>query len=142
MSQAADEELERLWAGSLQDLPAEADLLVQPAGDPELTLRRSREVMATVIGRYRGPWPELQDWPQVLPDWFTASMVDDAEIRNCVLDRWSFRAWVYWMRPDTRPWRWWGADASPEEVRVAVLPLSRPYLNGALRWLLEVAARA
>jgi hypothetical protein len=68
--------------------------------------------------------------------------VDDAQVRDCVLDKWSLRAWTYWFQPQLRQWRWWDAVATADGVRVTLLVLGRPYLRGALDWLVKVAAEA
>lgn len=120
---------------------AELDVLtVDCPGGAEATLARVRQVLETVLERSSGEWPSLEEWKQVLPSWFVESCVDDAELRDCVVDRWSFRAWVYWFQPSVRRWRWWDASAQGRWLQVRVLPLERPYLRGALEWLLRVAA--
>jgi hypothetical protein len=47
-----------------------------------------------VLERSQGEWPDLAEWKRVLPAWFLAACVDDAEVRDCVIDRWSLRAWI------------------------------------------------
>jgi hypothetical protein len=114
------EELRRVREGADSQVPpAETDMLEAP-GD-EATLGRVREVL------------------EIVPAWFTVASVDDAEVRDCVLDRWSLRAWTYWFQPDLRKWRWWDARVDDGRVLVTLLVLQRPYLRGALEWLLEVA---
>jgi hypothetical protein len=68
------------------------------------------------------------------------SCVEDAEIRDCVIDKWSLRAWVYWFQPGMRKWRWWDAADAGGRLEVRILVLDRPYLRGALEWLLQAAA--
>jgi hypothetical protein len=87
-----------------------------------------------------GDWPTTSEWREVLPSWFTAACVDDAQVRDCVLDKWSLRAWAYWFQPDLRQWRWWDARVVDERVQITLLVLRRPYRRAALDWLLEVAA--
>jgi hypothetical protein len=99
-------------------------------------------VLEIVLERsQRGEWPELEEWKRLLPDWFGAACVDDAEVRDCVIDRWSLRAWIYWFKPELRKWRWWSAEPSDSGLRVTVLVLQDPYLRGALDWLISVACR-
>jgi hypothetical protein len=100
-----------------------------------------REVLEVVLERPEGDWPELDEWKRALPGWFLAACVDDAEVRDCVIDRWSLRAWIYWFQPELRKWRWWSGDPSETALRVTVLVLQRPYLRGALEWLVSVAGR-
>jgi hypothetical protein len=120
--------------------PGEVDT-VEAAGG-EHTLARTREVLTIVLGRAAvgGDWPGPGQWRELLPTWFVAACVDDAEVRDCVLDRWSLRAWTYWFQPEMRKWRWWDADAEGDRAVVRLLVLHRPYLRGALEWLLKVAA--
>jgi hypothetical protein len=94
-----------------------------------------------VLEPSQGEWPDLDRWRSLLPDWFVALCVEDAEVRDCVVDRWSLRAWVYWFKPDLRHWRWWSATPEGDELKVTILVLQRPYLRGALEWLLTVAGR-
>ncbi len=110
-----------------------------PRGAAE-ALARVRDVLAVVLAQSEQDWPDPARWRRLLPGWFVAACVDDAEVRDCVLDRWSLRAWVYWFQPGLRAWRWWDAEALGDTLRVRVLPLRRPYLRGALEWLLRVAA--
>jgi hypothetical protein len=100
-----------------------------------------REVLEIVLERSLGEWPPLEEWKRVLPGWFLAACVDDAEVRDCVIDRWSLRAWIYWFQPELRKWRWWSGEPSETALRVTVLVLQRPYLRGALDWLISVAGR-
>ena len=100
-----------------------------------------REVLEIVLERSQGEWPSLDEWKRVLPGWFLAACVDDAEVRDCVIDRWSLRAWIYWFQPELRKWRWWSAEPSETALRVTLLVLQRPYLRGALDWLISVAGR-
>ena len=92
-----------------------------------------------MLERSGGEWPGQDEWRRTLPGWFLAETVDDAEVRDCVVDRWSLRAWLYWFQPGLRKWRWWDAEANGSRLRVRLLVLERPYLRGALEWLLKVA---
>ena len=134
------EELRHIREGAGgQAPPGELDTLEAPGG--EGALARAREVLEAVVGRDGGgEWPSASEWARLLPAWFVAACVDDAEVRDCVLDRWSLRAWTYWFQADNRQWRWWDARAADGRVVVDVLVLRRPYLRGALEWLLQVAA--
>ena len=110
----------------------------------EAALDRTSAVLAAVLQRAAagGEWPDTDEWKRLLPAWFTAACIDDAEVRDCVLDRWSLRAWTYWFQPDLRRWRWWDAQVEGDRVTVTLLVLGRPYLRGALEWLLKVAGAA
>lgn len=97
-------------------------------------------MLEVVFLRSSGDWPSVDEWKQALPAWFVDSCVDDRELKDCVLDQWSLRAWVYWFQPDQRAWRWWDAEPLDSKLRVHLLVRERPYLRGALEWLLRVAS--
>ena len=94
-----------------------------------------------MLERSHGGWPALDEWKALLPGWFLAACVDDAQVRDCVIDRWSLRAWIYWFQPDLRKWRWSSAEASEGSLVITLLVLQRPYLRGALEWLLSIACQ-
>ena len=134
------EELRHVREGAGQEAPPGETDPVQVSGGAR-TLARTREVLETVLGRAAagGDWPSTAEWRDLLPAWFTAACVDDAEVRDCVLDRWSLRAWTYWFQPGLRRWRWWDAAVEGDRLTVTLLVLQRPYVRGALEWLLGVA---
>ena len=137
----AERELAHLRAGAATEVPpGEVDELVVscPEGAERL-LTAVREVLEVVLAHQAGPWPGVDEWKQLLPEWFVSSCVDDRQVRDCVLDKWSLRAWTYWFQPDQRRWRWWDARADGHRLQVSLLVEERPYLRGALEWLLETA---
>lgn len=122
--------------------PGEVDTLEAAGG--AATLARTREVLEIVLAQ-KGEgedWPVASRWRELLPAWFVAACVDDAEVKDCVLDKWSLRAWTYWFQPGLRKWRWWDARVEDDRLSVSLLVLQRPYLRGALEWLLKVAGDA
>ncbi|HZV49324.1 MAG TPA: hypothetical protein VFD49_06110 [Candidatus Dormibacteraeota bacterium] len=137
-----EEELSHLLGGAAGAAPpGELDTLeVECPRGAEPALDRAREVLEVVLRRATGEWPDLAEWKRALPAWFVAACVDDAQVVECVLDRWSLRAWVYWFQPHLRRWRWWDAETAGHTLRVRVLVLGRPYLRGALEWLLKASA--
>lgn len=134
------EELARLRgeAGE-REAPPDLDTIEVEAEDPPAALARVREALEVVLRHQEGEWPSLDEWKARLPSWFVAACVDDREVKNCILDRWSLRAWLHWLRPEQRRWRWWDAAARDGSLRVRLAPLEHPYLRGSLDWLLEVA---
>jgi hypothetical protein len=134
------QELRHIRDGAVDEAPpGDLDALEAAGGAPALA--RAREVLELVVGRAASgsEWPGTAEWRDLLPGWFTAACVDDAEVRDCVLDKWSLRAWTYWFQPDLRHWRWWDARVDGDRLVVRLLVLQRPYLRGALEWLLKVA---
>ena len=104
----------------------EVDVLTFPGGAAELG--RAREVMTAVLTG------------EGLPPWFVGRCVDDGVVQTCNLDRWSLRAWVFWLQPDNRRWWWWAAETGPDAIGVTVLVRSKPYLRGSLEWLFKASA--
>ncbi len=134
-------ELERLTgAPPRTEAPAEIDVLEVRVADPQRAWGRVREVLTAVLEAPLGEWPAPDEWRRRLPLWFVEACLDDAAVQDCNLDRWSLRAWVYWLQPERRGWRWWDAEAAGDVLRVRILVWERPYLRGALEWLLRVAA--
>jgi hypothetical protein len=120
--------------------PGELDQLDLRAADPGRALERVREVLDVVLAHGDGAWPDLDEWKRLLPRWFVDACVDDREIQNCVLDRWSLRAWLHWLQPSERKWRWWDASVGPDgALTLRLLVQERPYLRGSLDWLLKTA---
>ena len=120
--------------------PGELESLAVECADCEAALRRVRGVLEAVLARSEAAWPGVEEWKGILPSWFAERCVDDAELRDCVVDKWSLRAWVYWFQPGLRKWRWWDATSGDGRLEVRIAVLERPYLRGALEWLLKVAA--
>ena len=95
--------------------------------------------MVAVLEHSSGEWPSLERWKGILPAWFAGACLDDALVQSCILDRWSLRGWLHWFRPENRKWFWWGAGVQGDKAVVTVLVPERPYLRGALDWLLKTA---
>lgn len=140
----AEEERGRLRSRDPEAPPGDSDTLVAACPDgAEAVLERVREVLDAVLANSGGPWPPLDDWKRLLPAWFVAACSDDVAVQSCVLDKWSLRAWIYWLQPEQRKWRWWGATAEgPDRLRIVLLVLARPYLRGSLEWLLKASGAA
>lgn len=121
--------------------PGALDVIeVEAAGGAARALDRVREALTPVLEHQEGAWPSLDEWKALLPAWFVEACVDDRQVRDCVLDRWSLRAWLHWLQPDQRQWRWWDAEVlDGTHLRVRLAPLSDPYLKGSVNWLLAVA---
>jgi hypothetical protein len=72
---------------------------------------------------------------QPLPGWFVEQCVDDSASQTCNVDRWSLRAWKFWLAPENRRWWWWAAEPADGQIRFSALVRARPYLRGSLDWL-------
>ncbi len=103
----------------------ELDELTFPGG-PE-ALARAREVMSAVLSG------------QPLPGWFVEQCVDDSAIQTCNLERWSLRAWKFWLSPENRRWWWWSAEPAGVQIRFTALVRAKPYLRGSIDWLWKTA---
>jgi hypothetical protein len=134
------DELRHVRSGAGGELPSGAVDTLEARGGAA-ALAGAREVLEIVLARAAqgGEWPAVAEWAALLPAWFVAACVDDAQVRDCVLDKWSLRAWTYWFEPGLRKWRWWDARVDGDLLVVSLVVLQRPYLRGALEWLLKVA---
>jgi hypothetical protein len=124
----ADEELRHLGsAGGDDPIPPgfELDELTYPGGPG--ALERAREVLNAVLSG------------QPLPGWFVEQCFDDSEIQTCNLDRWSLRAWKFWLAPENRRWWWWAAEPRDGQIRFSALVRAKPYLRGSLDWVWKAA---
>lgn len=127
MTAAEELALVRGEAGALEPPPGfEVDRQTYQGGPGALA--RARQVMTSVLTEAD------------LPLWFVELCVDDTHVQTCNLNRWSVRAWRFWLQPDNRRWWWWEAAAAGDEVQIAVLVRARPYLKGSLDWLFKAAA--
>ena len=93
-------------------------------------LARARELMTELLT------------VQPLPGWFVEQCIDDSVSQTCNVERWSLRAWKFWLAPENRRWWWWSAEAADGEVRFTALVRAKPYLRGSLDWLWKAAAQA
>jgi len=104
----------------------ELDELTFPGGLE--TLARAREVMTAVLT------------DELLPGWFVAQCLDDSAVQTCNLERWSLRAWKFWLAAENRRWWWWAAEPADGQIRFTALVRAKPYLKGSLDWLFKAAA--
>lgn len=140
-----EEERRHLTGEGASEVPPETlDVIeVECEGGSGRALTRVREVLTPVLDHQEGAWPSVDEWKTLLPRWFVDACVDDRQVRDCVLDRWSLRAWLHWLQPDQRQWRWWDSEVvDATHLRVRLLPLADPYLKGSVNWLLTVAGRS
>jgi hypothetical protein len=108
-------------------------------GGAETGLDRVREVLDLVLAP-RPAWPSTDEWARILPAWFVAQCTDDVRVQNCVIDKWSLRAWVWWFQPDQRRFRVVDARAAGERLELVLEPTGQgSLLTGALEWLLKCA---
>lgn len=145
-------ELDRLTSGPAPGEQPEgllAQLVAHCDGDATAVLERAREVLSVVL-KQPEPLP-LEQWRNKLPDWFVQKCAaeitrEEAERRRhlpmdqraSLAQNWSLSAWLYWLRPDERPWRWWNAEVtSPDFLRVCLVVPGLPYPSGAIEWLIR-----
>jgi hypothetical protein len=102
-------------------------------------LARVRAVLDLVLAP-RQPWPSVDEWARILPGWFVSQCTDDVNVQNCVVDKWSLRAWVWWFQPEQRRWRLLDARAEGERLEVDLEPTGQgSLLLGALEWVVKCA---
>jgi len=108
----------------------------------EEALERVREVLDLVLAP-RPAWPSTEEWARILPAWFVTQCTDDVQVQNCVIDKWSLRAWVWWFQPDQRRFRVVDAPATGERLELVLEPTGQgSLLTGALEWLVKCAGCA
>jgi len=118
-------------------------------------LARAKEILLDVLQATVSGWPELQQWSNVLPDWFFKAFAKEMTDEEALLwierwramprkqqviaeqkKGWSFSNWIGWFNPNERCWYWW--DASIENantISVTVLSTDSQSPYGALKWL-------
>ena len=98
-----------------------------------------REVLDLVLAP-RQPWPSLDEWARLLPVWFVSQCADDVQVQNCVIDKWSLRAWVWWFQPEQRRWKLAAVRVDGERLELTLEPTGQgSLLLGALEWLVKCA---
>jgi len=100
---------------------------------------RVREVLDLVLAPPQ-PWPSLEEWARILPAWFVSRCTDDVRVQNCVIDKWSLRAWVWWFQPEQRRWTVAEARVDGGRLELDLEPTGQgSLLLGALEWLVKCA---
>lgn len=108
-------------------------------GSAEPVRGRVAEVL-DIVFEPREAWPSLDQWRRLLPAWFVEACSDDVTVVNCVIDRWSLRAWIYWFQPDQRRWTLRGLVAEQDRLLIEIEPTGQgSLLLGSLEWLVKVA---
>jgi len=96
-----------------------------------------REVLDLVLAP-RSPWPSVDEWARILPEWFVSQCSNDVRVQSCVIDKWSLRAWVWWFQPEQRRWTLVDARAEGERLELDLEPTGQgSLLLGALEWLVK-----
>lgn len=114
-------------------------VVAEAPGGGEPLRARVAEVLEIAFAP-RSPWPSLEEWRQLLPSWFVDECSDDVTIVNCVLDKWSLRAWIYWFQPEQRRWTLQGLRAEEDRLYIDIEPTRQgSLLLGSLEWLVKVA---
>jgi hypothetical protein len=128
------------------------------ADDPNLVLPNAREIMLAVLEHAGTPWPTLDDWRIVLPQWFVDRCAPEMSTEEAAewlaqwrslppAERaqeernrsWSLANWLYWLEPQHREWFWWDARVTNGTVGITVQVSGWPAPLGALDWLLRAA---
>jgi hypothetical protein len=124
----------------------------------EECLARLREVLEPIEAA-REPWPALEEWERLLPEWFVASCarpMSPEEARSWVeqwrkmspeeqslanaSQHWSLPDWLYWMEPSHLVWKWAdGKVRTSQELEVFLEVDGWPVPLGAFEWLARAA---
>lgn len=111
---------------------------------------------------FKAPPPSLQHcdpWRSRLPAWFVSACVperpdvedaewlmwfrtlpESAQLRALLERPWPFQAWLSWMPPRDRNWRWWSAEIKDaDRLNLQILIRSGARQLGTLSWLVQAA---
>lgn len=125
-----------------------------------VVLERARTVMRLLDQATLNGWPENETINifDELPSYFTSAcapertqeeieedsriyklMSNEEKIKDSRTEIWTLNAWLFWLRPEDRPWYWWDSKIDEEQniVIISVVVDGWPYASGALRWLLR-----
>jgi hypothetical protein len=128
-------------------------------GDSAVVIDRARAVMTAVVDRAGPPWPSVDEWLELLPEWFVAACgpersVEEVErwlrwwrslprveqARVTREQQWTLADWLFWLEPGERQWFWWAATVEdPDTASVVVEVAGWPAPLGALEWLLRAS---
>jgi len=128
-------------------------------GNAASVLRRCKEVLRAIDGNSGSIWPTVDEWRQILPEWFVVMCAKELsqEENEQWLDwwrklrpeeqtqveakkKWSLAGWIYWFKPEHRQWYWWDAEVKSENrIVIAVEVGEWPFPWGSLRWFFIAA---
>jgi hypothetical protein len=128
-------------------------------GDASAVNARAREVMISVLDGTVSPWPSVDAWRSILPDWFVAACAPDRSAeeteewltrwrsltpteqgRATREQKWALSDWLFWLEPSERQWFWWNSGTTnANTVYVVVEVAGWPAPLGALDWLLRAS---
>lgn len=132
--------------------------IVNCDGNAEEVLSRVKNILLCVLQNSIGDWPELNQWKNVLPDWFLKGfsnemtdeearvwlekwrpMSPEEQARAEKEKGWSFSNWIGWFNPNERYWYWWDASVNnASTIDLTVLSKDIPSPHGSLMWLFVV----
>jgi len=135
-------------------------------GNAEDVVARCKDILRLVIPVDEKEWHSVDEWRKILPVWFVRSFAPERKEKpRAALDyeawlklsddakkgrarktekynreaEWSLEAWLFWLHPSERPWRYWDCSAAnPDEVNWFVEVDGWPNALGAPMQLLKV----
>ncbi|MHB8064327.1 MAG: hypothetical protein ACYDG2_17130 [Ruminiclostridium sp.] len=148
-------EINRLLNGVEESNKVDENLLVdfevKCGKKTEVVLGRCKEVLKIVLENSVGKWPSIDEWRQLLPQWFIERCareitMEEAEKRLSLSieerkeinrkEGWTLSAWIYWFNPEERKWFWWDAKIYEEDtIIITVECISWPFPWRSLEWL-------
>jgi len=154
-----EKEIERLLSGEYEKSSLQGKLLtnilVRTSCNSKETLTKCKEVLLQVLNHTEDPWPTVEEWRTILPQWFVkkcAREISQEEAEKRILlkmkeriritkeEGWTLSAWIYWFEPDERAWWWWDAIIQDEHSLIVTLETeSWPFPWEALEWLLMLS---
>ena len=134
------------------------EVVAECLNDPKVVLDRSRQVLRQVLANSTTSWPTLEEWRQILPEWFVDACAPEQSVEEnerwlqwwrslppgekaqaANERRWTLPDWLFWMEPSERQWFWWDARVDGSTLRVIVEVPGSPSPIGALKWLLRTS---
>jgi hypothetical protein len=106
--------------------------VMESAGDADDVLRKTKDVLSTILQHGSESWPSEDEWRKLLPAWFVARCAQEKSAEEAEKwlewwrglppdqqeqanrENWSLSNWLAWFEPGEEHWSWW--DASVENV--------------------------
>jgi hypothetical protein len=156
-------ELTRLESGRCTDPPppgmSRFEIHAHAPATARTVLSRTKQVLASVIGAADDPWPDVERWAAVLPEWFvrasapertadearawleyTRTLSQERRTADRQTRSWSIGNFTHWFRLDERVWWWWGSEIIDDDsFRICLVVTEPNFPHEALDWLLRAA---
>jgi len=127
------------------------EIVIKCANNAIKTLNAAREVWIIALQQPEPMALTLEEWRKILPRWFVEKCFPEISQEEALRRRalpmeekirfaemWSLDAWLFWLKPSERQWRWWSSDLIDDTtIRLRVVVGDTPFASGALKWLFK-----